>query len=184
MPAEGTLTIMNCRIIFRNFAGQEGKYNRAGDRHFSILLDEDLAEELKREGWNVHYLKAREEGDVPQAIIQVAVSYNKRPPRVVMVTSRGKTPLSEAEVEILDWVDIKSIDVILNPYSWNVNGRGGIKAYLRSLYVEIEEDALELKWADVPEIGSSQVLNVIDGDFRETPLAIDMLPARGGRIEE
>lgn len=148
---DNTVMMENVRIIFRNFAGKEDKYNREGDRNFSVLLDDDVAEAMAKDGWNVKWLQAREEGDKDQAYLQVAVKYGTkaRPPRVVMVTSRGRTGLSEEDLELLDWADISNVDLIVRPYEWAVSGNTGIKAYLQSMFVTIQEDPLELKYADV-----------------------------------
>lgn len=143
------------QIAFRNFAGKEGQYNREGDRNFAVLLNPETAEAMVKDGWNVKYLKPREEGDTEQAYLSVAVNYKgPRPPRIVMITSKGRTPVPEEMVEVVDWVDIKQVDLILNPYSWSVNGKSGVKAYLKSLFVIIQEDYLELKYSDVPELGA------------------------------
>lgn len=144
------------RIVFRNFKGAEGMYNREGDRNFAVLLDDDVAEDLNKQGWNVKWLKARDEEDNDQAYLSVSVNFKGRPPRVVMISSRGRTDLDEESVEILDWVDIANVDLIINPYSWAVNGKTGVKAYLKSLFVTIDEDELELKYSDVQE--ASEVL--------------------------
>jgi hypothetical protein len=148
MAREGnSLILEDARIIFRNFAGKEQKYNRAGDRNFAVLLDDRVAKSLVKDGWNVRVLPPREEGDPEQAYLQVAVNFNgPRPPRIVMVTESNKTTLHEDEVEILDWADIISCDMILRPYEWVVNGKSGIKAYLQSLYANIDEDPLERKY--------------------------------------
>jgi len=47
----------------------------------------------------------------------------------------------------LDWADIKTADLIARGYDWNVGGKSGTKAYLQSLFVTIEEDALERKYS-------------------------------------
>lgn len=158
---DNSVVLENVRIVFRNFTGKEGKYNREGDRNFGVLLDDDVATAMAKDGWNVKWLKAREEDDDEQAYLSVSVSYKGRPPRVFMITSRGRTPLSEDEVEVLDWVDIRTVDLIVRPYEWAVNGKTGIKAYLKSIFVTINEDALELKYAD-----------------------LEQLPARSGRVDE
>lgn len=151
------LTLEGVRIAFRNFAGVEGQYNRAGDRNFAVMLPPDLATDLVEQGWNVKQLRPREEGDAPQDYIQVSVSYKARPPRVVLITSRGRQNLTEDEISILDWADIRNVDMILNPYEWTVNGKSGIKAYLGSLYVTIFEDELELKYSDVPDSAQNAI---------------------------
>jgi hypothetical protein len=166
-------TLEDITIAFRNFAGKEDVYNRAGDRNFAILLDETAARNMEQDGWNVKYLREREEGDGQQAYIQVAVSYKNRPPKVCMITSKGMTYLSEAEVELLDWADIETADATLSPYDWAVNGKSGTKAYLHALYVKIEEDYLQSKWTayiegnrrEVAQIEASEVV-VIDGEYQ------------------
>lgn len=145
------VVLENVRIGFRNFSGKEGQYNREGDRNFAAFLPDDIAELMLNDGWNVKYLKPREEEDTPQAYIQISVNFGVRPPKVVMITSRGRTSLSEAEVGILDWAEISNVDLIIRPYEWSVNGKSGVKAYLQSLFVTIEEDELERKYADLPD---------------------------------
>lgn len=154
MPRDNTVIIEDGRILFRNFAGKEGKYNRAGDRNFAVLLDDVIAKNLHEDGWNVKWLKPREEGDPLQAYLEIKVNYRGRPPRIVMITTRGRTPLSEDQVELLDYADIKTVDMVLNPYEWEIGGKSGISAYLKSMFVTIHEDPLELKYADIEDIPS------------------------------
>lgn len=165
-------TLEDIDIAFRNFAGKEDVYNRQGDRNFAILLDPQTADSMLAEGWNVKYLREREEGDGQQAYIQVAVSYKSRPPKIMMITSKRMTPLTEDEVELLDWADIETADCTLFPYEWAVNGKSGVKAYLHALYVKIEEDYLQAKWTAFIEDGkqerreleSSQPM-IVDGEY-------------------
>jgi len=153
MPrAENTVLMEGVRIIFRNFAGKEGQYNREGDRNFAVLLDEPTAEAMAADGWNVKWLKPREddEDETTQAYLPVSLSFGKgRPPRVVMITSRGRTTLDEDMIELLDWADITNVDLIVRPYEWTVSNKSGIKAYLQSIYVTVEEDELERKYAEL-----------------------------------
>lgn len=142
-----TFMVEDARIIFRNFSGKEGQYNREGDRNFCVILPDDVAIQMEEDGWNIRYLEAREEGDTQTAYIAVAVNFKNRPPRVVMITSTARTYLNEESIEVLDWADIKVIDLIARGYEWTVNGKTGVKAYLQSLFITIEEDELERKYA-------------------------------------
>ena len=147
---ESYILLEDCKIIFRNFTGKETPMNREGDRNFCVLLDPKDADNLRAEGWNVKELAAREDGDDPQPYLQVRVMFGKYPPRVVMIASTGKTNLDEASIGTLDCTEIRKTDLTIRPYTWEVQGKTGIKAYLKSLYVTIEEDPLELKYLDAP----------------------------------
>lgn len=148
-------TFEDVPIRFRNFAGAEGQYNKAGDRNFCILLTPEEVEVMQREGWNVKFLKLREDETVQQAYLKIKVKFKKpgegRNPKLVLVTSRNKTELSEEQAALLDWVDIKKADVAFNPYEWDINGNQGVTPYLKSIYITIVEDQLDLKYADVPD---------------------------------
>jgi hypothetical protein len=148
---DNTVMMEGVRIIFRNFSGKEGQYNREGDRNFAVLLDEKVATTMTEDGWNIKWLKPRdeEEEQTPQAYLPVSVNFKGRPPRIVLVTSRGRSNLDEDSIEMLDWVDIINVDMIVRPYEWTVNGKSGVKAYLQSIYVTIEEDPLEIKYSEL-----------------------------------
>lgn len=144
------IIIENARILFQNFSGAADTYNREGDRNFLLLLeDPDLVARLQKDGWNVKFLKPREEGDEPRPYLHVSVGFANMPPTVVTVTSKGKTYLDERSVSLLDHAEVDNWDVIVTPYDWEVNGKTGVKAYLKALYVVLVEDPLMLKYQDV-----------------------------------
>lgn len=142
-----TFQVDDAQLIFRNFSGKEDKYNREGDRNFSVILDEESATRMLEDGWNVKYLPGREEGDPDTPYIQVGVGYKNRPPRIVLISSSGRTNLDEDTVSTLDWVSIRKVDLIARAYQWEVGGKSGIKAYLQTMFVTIEEDELERRYA-------------------------------------
>ena len=150
---DNTVLMEGVRIIFRNFSGKEGQYNREGDRNFAVLLEDKIAEAMAADNWNVKWLRPRseDEEESPQAYLPVSVNFKGRPPRIVLITSRGRTNLDEDTVETLDWVDIINVDLIVRPYEWTVNQKSGIKAYLQSIYVTIEEDPLEIKYSELDQ---------------------------------
>ena len=138
----------DCRIIFRNFAGEQSQYNRAGDRNFCVVIDDaEVADRMAADGWNIKHLPALDEGGDETAYLPVAVSFRNTPPTIIMISSRGRTRLDEATVDILDYAEIETVDLIVNPYNWEVNGKSGVKAYVKSMYVTLREDALAKKYA-------------------------------------
>lgn len=151
MPPNNDITIEDARIIFRNFEGREEKFNPKGKRNFGLVLPFELADEMLANGWNVKYLKPREDGDVPQPWIQVKVSFDNKPPKLVQVTRRGKTMIDEGLCETWDWVDIETADITITPYDYNINGNTGRSCYLKTAVFKIEEDYLMDKWDAIIE---------------------------------
>lgn len=142
-----TFMVEDARIIFRNFAGREEMYNPAGVRSFAVILDEKTATQMVKDGWNVKWPKPNEDGEIGDPFIPVGLRFDVYPPRIVMITSRARTNLTEDNVEVLDWANISSVDLICRAYTWAVGEKGGIKAYLKSMFVTIDEDYLERKYA-------------------------------------
>ena len=157
----------NARIGFRNFSGKEGKYNPPGRRNFCWFIDDDkLANALSEDGWNVRLLKPRDEDEKPQAYLQVAVSYANIPPKIVLISGEGKTVLNETNINMLDWAEISNVDLIIRPYNYDVNGKTGVKAYCKTMYVTIEEDEFEKKYYDVPDSAANSLK---DEDLDDIP---------------
>lgn len=153
------IRVENAKIAFRNFSGKEGKFNPAGRRNFCVIFDQDVGEKLKEDGWNIRYLKNRDEDEPDTPYLKVSVSFDNYPPRIVLISKEGKTVLDEESVSILDWAEIESVDLIIRPYNWELNGRTGTKAYLKSIYVTLSEDEFESKYYDVPDSAKGGTMN-------------------------
>ena len=159
---KNNIVIEGARIAFRNFSGKEGKFNPEGRRNFCVFLEYDLALTLEQDGWNVRWLDPVEDGDKPQPYLQVAVSYDNIPPKIILVSSRGKNILDNESVSLLDWAEIETVDMVIRPYNWTLhegtkNEKSGVKAYVKSMYVTIVEDPLEHKYYDVPDSATTTI---------------------------
>lgn len=163
------ITFRDCRIVFRNFSGKPGEFNRDGRRTFCLLLDSEVAKTFQEDGWNVKFLRPRDEGDEPQPYIEVKVNFNSngRPPKVVMITSGGNTMLTEETVGLLDFAEITHVDLNIHPYNYSVRGETGVTAYVRDLYVTVEEDELEMKYRDTPDSALKSIVGFDEVDHDE-----------------
>ena len=143
------VTIQNAKLIYKNFAGAAKKFNAKGLRNFHIVLDPEAAVILEQDGWNIKWHDPKEDGDNPWPSIKVAVRFDNYPPRIVLITRGGKSVLDEDSVEVLDWAEIVSVDVVLSPSFWEVEKKKGIKAYLKKMFVTLSEDDLESKYSEI-----------------------------------
>lgn len=137
------LAIENARIFFRNFSGNPDKYHKNGGfRSFCVGIDDsDVAQQLLDEGWNVQIRAPRDEGEEARYHIQVSVKFDGPFPPAISVKSYGNTNrLDEDSVGELDTAELRNVCLAIRPYMWDVNGKTGIKAYLKRLRAEVEED--------------------------------------------
>ena len=145
----GIIQIDEAKIIYRNFSGTPSKFNREGDRNFAVLIDDqEIADELIKEGWNVKIKPPREEGDAPFMYLPVKIKFNDRGPNVYLVTGSRKNKLDEETVSCLDDIDIRNVDLDIRPYDWSVNGKEGRTAYLQSIEVIQEVDRFASRSSD------------------------------------
>ena len=162
---ETTLKIEGTYIVFRpNFEGKEEQFNREGDRYFNVAVPPEDVDNLIEQGWNVKSWTGKEEGDATEYFIKVKVSFKFKPPRLVLITSRGRVPLDEETCEMLDWQEYEFVDVILSASHYNINGRSGVSAYLKTGMFVVLEDELEKKYSHLPEVGMDPVLALPPGE--------------------
>ena len=150
----GVLQIDDARIIFRNFRGEGGKFNKEGDRNFALIIpDQEMAEALQEDankfgaGWNVKIKPPREEGDEPFIYLPVKVKFNDRGPLIYLQSGKNRVKLDEESVAMLDDIDIRSVDLDIRPYDDEINGKPFRAAYLQSMCVVQEIDRFAARFA-------------------------------------
>lgn len=145
----GVLQIDDARITYRNFSGVGSPYNREGDRNFAVVIDDPyIANELIEEGWHVKTKPPRREGDDPFVYLPVKVKFNEKGPIVYLQSGRSFNRLDEEDIARLDHADILQVDLDIRPYDWEVNGKTGRTAYLKSIKVTQEVDRFAVTYAE------------------------------------
>ena len=147
------LMIEDAKLLFTNFAGSPTRYNsEGGKREFSVALPLNLVEDLERDGWNVKYRKnADGEFDPERPYLGVKVSYKFRAPAIWLITGGRKQLMTEDTVGTLDNITIKTADVVIHPSVYDVRGQQGISAYVKELYVVMDDESASLasKYAEL-----------------------------------
>lgn len=140
--------LQDVELIYTNFSGHAKQFNEEGRRNFNIILNEEQAETLARDGWNVRCRPPRDENEKEICTLKINLSFKgKFPPQVIMVTSTNKIPMTEDTVFMLDTARIVKADVIFNSYSYSEHDPSKISAYVETLYVIIEENELDRKYS-------------------------------------
>ena len=163
------LEINDARIIFRNFRGEGGKFNKEGDRNFALMIAggtlddgkkvmeltaEEMADALLNDvnrfgtGWNVKIKALKEEGDAPFIYLPVKVKFNDRGPAIYLRSGKNQVKLTEEIVAMLDDIDILTVDMDIRPYDDEINGKPFRSAYLQSICVTQEIDRFAARFAE------------------------------------
>ena len=149
------LVVEDAELLFKNFAGSEGKFNPKGKRNFCLVIDPDTADKLANDGWNVKHLEPREpeSGDLGKYYVRVNVNMDGyRKPKIVLLQGDTRTNLSGDMVDMLDWADLEMVDVTVSGYEWEVQGHEGVSGYLKTLYAVLRLDPIEVKYLEEQEL--------------------------------
>ena len=160
------LKIENAHIIYKNFSGNRDQYH-PGRRSFSVVLEEADANILEADGWNIRHRPSKADPDEIIHTLPVEARFDNFPPRVVMIGEKSKrvTFLDENTIGQLDTAAIKNFDLLISPSKWTAAGKTGIKAYLKTAYVTIEEDDLDLKYdALLEEAAKAATASPVDSE--------------------
>lgn len=158
------LVVEGAEIIFRNFRGLDRGYNPKHEKSFSLLVKPERfnIEEMRKDGWNLKPLKPREgyEDEPTNFHLPVTVRFDNFPPKIYLVTKVSndgekpryrKTLLDEETAFMIDTAEIMNVNVeISHGKTYDFNGKVGIKAYLRTMYIELVEDRFDdmYDWED------------------------------------
>lgn len=144
MAEQKSITLWNAQLYFKNFRGDPGKWNSAGDRNFGVFLDDDTAKELEADGWNVKHTRPDDDG-YERPFIKVKVNF-KGHPKIYLVRTGSKVLLDEESVGeiddlIFEKVDLKIRHAYLSKYDvWT--------QYLDKGFFTVLEDELDRAYAD------------------------------------
>ena len=151
-------------MIFRNFSGAESRFNPAGRRSVTLILEPELAKTLQEDGWNVREKEDRD-GDM-QYRLQVFINYTnpRKRPRIKMIRSSDKKgiDITESNIDILDAAEIEAFDIRVTPYQWELaSGSSGVKAFVKSMNVVIEHDDIADKYSNDSPMADEEELPFI-----------------------
>lgn len=168
----------SCVLIYKNFSGTGGKFNREGDRNFCVILSEEEAQALKEAGWNVKRRPPREDGEELPPYLKVKINNdNLESGRIKIyrldVSPNGeprrdnhgdvvKAVLTPTTVGQLDSSYIVDAQLILSPYYYDFNGKKGISAYCDQLTAVVQMDAWTAKYEDFNAENPDSALNTTE----------------------
>ena len=149
----GILQIDDAKLMFKNFEGRGDKFNREGDRNFSIRIDDPaVADALIEEGWNVKIKPGRDEDEGPFMRLPVKVKFTDFGPKVYLKSGRPEPILLDEEsIAMLDQIEIECADLDIRPFDWEVNGRTGRTAYLQAGHITQRIDRFAARYASMSD---------------------------------
>ena len=156
------------RMKYKNLSGTIGEFNPQGKRTINIVIPPEYVESMVADGWRIREKPPLEEGDLPEYLMKVSFSFKGDPtkdPEVWRITGEGsrrrKQRLSAATVGNLDHELITGFTIEMYQAKAPIDKNPGFAAYGKRLFVNVEEDELDLLFADIPESGSEPDLDEV-----------------------
>jgi len=137
------LIIEDAKVIFPNFSGRENRYNREGNRCFSVVVpNAELAMQLKDDGWNIkeRIINGEPQGEYYINGININYDYYLKP-RIVYVSNGHEIELTEELFDSgiagqLDGRGAERYDISIRPRVWErPDGSSGIKGYVDEMRI-------------------------------------------------
>lgn len=150
MPRVNDINITDGQIAYSNFSGRPTQFNpNGGVRTVTFVIPNDIAEQLKEDGWNIREQAINE--DEVRYLLEAKLTFRTREgkprdPKIFIVRNDGLMHVTEETVDTLDRADILNIDAVIGPSYWEWGGRKGIAAYVNSMYVTIKENPIDEKY--------------------------------------
>ena len=141
------LIIEDAKVIFPNFSGREGRYNREGNRCFSVMVpDVNLAMQLKDDGWNIKERIINGEPTGEYYINGVNINYDYYIKPIITYISNGNeleltkefmdTNIGSDIAAQLDGRGAERYDISIRPKPWDrSDGTVGIKGYVDEMRI-------------------------------------------------
>lgn len=135
-------------IIYRNFEGREDRYNREGNRHFSVILSEEQAIQLSDMGCNVKRTKPRDPEEEGRPYVKILLG--KYDPEIYTISNGRKRLMLPKDYGKLDRLEIEQADLEVSKSNkeWESNGKTGYSLYLETLVVKLRESRILSKYAE------------------------------------
>lgn len=150
--AEKKIVLEDVVVVYKNFSGAPTPFNKkGGERDFVIDVPDNVVPELESYGFRIRK-KPETEDYAAQNLLKIKVNMESNwPPTIWLIKPNGKIQLDETTIQMLDLMNIVHADIVINPYEWNVGEDTGTSAYLREMYVELQ-DGLAMRYAELPVI--------------------------------
>lgn len=136
------IIVENAEIEYPQFSGEKTPNNTDGKRGFNLIIrDPEKAQEFANDGWLIKHHDPRDGDNDEYDYLPVAIRFDKYPPNIYKVNPDMPEPvlLNEDGVSLLPEYTkaYLNIDVVISPSFWNVSGKSGIKAYVKTMYLRI-----------------------------------------------
>lgn len=138
---------------FSHFDGREDTFNAEGDHNFTLMLNEELAQKLMADGWSIRTMDGYEEGDPPEYLLKVKISYKFEPPKIFLIKGQRKIRATQRDLADIRRDTCENLDVIITPSRWVHGQNSGITAYAKELYATVRQSRFSERYQDFEEIG-------------------------------